>query len=195
MSWGAKPARVATGARDDALLVQQCLLGSEEAWSALIDKYKKLIYSIPLKYGFSPEDAAEIFQAVSLALLRDLAQLKEPRALAAWLIKLTARTCVRARHEKQIYADVEIDEDDLAEREKLPEGLFQAVEREQILREALTQLTAECKRLVDLLFLTDPPIPYEQAARTLGLSTGSIGATRMRCLEKLRSQLEKKGFR
>ena len=53
----------------DGLLVQECLKGSEEAWSALIDKYKNLIFSIPIKYGFSPDEAAEIFQAVCLLSL------------------------------------------------------------------------------------------------------------------------------
>ncbi|HEX4167748.1 MAG TPA: sigma-70 family RNA polymerase sigma factor [Bryobacteraceae bacterium] len=186
---------MAKSARDDRLLVQECLLGSEEAWSALIDKYKNLIFSIPLKYGFSPEDATEIFQTVSLALLRDLSQLREPRALAAWLIRLTARTCVRARQERKIYVDAEIDDEDLAEKEKLPETLFQEIEREQIFRESLSNLSPECRRLVELLFFADPPRRYDEAARALGLSTGSIGATRMRCLEKLRHFLEKKGFR
>jgi RNA polymerase sigma factor (sigma-70 family) len=189
-------AKVADGTiRDDPQMVRECLLGSEDAWSALIDKYKKLIFSIPIKYGFSPEDAAEIFQSVWLAVLRDLSQLREPRALAAWLIKLTARTCLRARQERQIYVNTEFEDADVAEKEKLPEVLFSEIQREQIFREALDHLSAECRRLVDILFFSDPPMRYDEAARALGLSTGSIGATRMRCLEKLRKVLEKKGFR
>ena len=35
----------------DARLVRACLDGNELAWSALIAKYKNLIYSIPLKAG------------------------------------------------------------------------------------------------------------------------------------------------
>ena len=35
---------------------------ASEAWSALIDKYKNLIYSIPVKLGMY-QDAADIFQA------------------------------------------------------------------------------------------------------------------------------------
>ena len=40
--------------------------GSDEAWAALLDKYKNLIYSIPIKRGFAREDAAEVFQRVCL---------------------------------------------------------------------------------------------------------------------------------
>ena len=52
----------------DDRLVDQCLKGSEEAWSALIDKYKRLIFSIPVRQGFSADDSSEIFQEVCLAL-------------------------------------------------------------------------------------------------------------------------------
>jgi len=31
----------------DTRLVRECLSGSEQAWSLLIEKYKALIYSIP----------------------------------------------------------------------------------------------------------------------------------------------------
>ena len=40
----------------DDHLVRACLKGDERAWSALIQKYKNLIFSIPLKYGASQPD-------------------------------------------------------------------------------------------------------------------------------------------
>jgi RNA polymerase sigma factor (sigma-70 family) len=179
----------------DELLVRQCLRGSEQGWSALIDKYKNLIFSIPIKLGLSREDAAEIFQAVCLALLRDLPELKEPRALPAWLIQLTSHKCVRWKQEQRRYVGADIAEVTLAETSGLPEQVVEEIEREQIVREALGEVSEECRQLVDLLFYSNPPVPYDEAARTLGLAKGSIGATRMRCLEKLRRSLEKKGIR
>jgi hypothetical protein len=35
-------------------IVAECLAGNEHAWSALLDRYKNLIYSIPLRYGAPP---------------------------------------------------------------------------------------------------------------------------------------------
>lgn len=43
----------AEGFESDELLVQECLLGDEKAWTTLIAKYANLIFSIPLKQGFS----------------------------------------------------------------------------------------------------------------------------------------------
>jgi RNA polymerase sigma factor (sigma-70 family) len=181
--------------RQDDFLVQECLKGSEEAWSALIDKYKNLIFSIPIKYGFSRDEATEIFQAVWVSVLQELSQLREPRALAAWLIQMTTHKCFRWREKRNRHVETELQKALSDELPKIPEELFRQAEREQILREALAALSSDCNRLVELLFFEDPPVSYEELSKALGMAKGSIGATRMRCLEKLRRWLDEKGFR
>jgi RNA polymerase sigma factor (sigma-70 family) len=182
------------GFETDEALIQECLLGNQKAWTILIDKYANLIFSIPIKRGFSRDDAADIFQTVCLTLLRDLSQLRQPAALTAWLIRLTARTCNRWTNRQHRYAEAELHEETSAAQNELPYEVVQQLEREQMLREAVSELAIECRQLIDLLFFTAPPMPYEAAAAALGLAKGSIGATRMRCLEKLRRVLEEKGF-
>lgn len=63
----------------DERLVRECCKGNQAAWSALIEKYKNLIFSIPIKFGLPREDAADIFQAVCVDLLSSLPQLREPQ--------------------------------------------------------------------------------------------------------------------
>ena len=62
-------------------MVAECLAGDERAWSALLDRYKNLIYSIPLRYGTPHQDAADIFQAVCLDLFNELPKLARCRSL------------------------------------------------------------------------------------------------------------------
>ncbi len=182
-------------AQEDEVLVRECLNGSKSAWSALIDKYKNLIYSIPVKRGFSPEDANEIFQSVCLTLLNELGNVREPRALAAWLIRSTSHQCLGWRRKQRRFTGEEIDENQQTEdSDKLPDKLLQELEREQMIRAVVNEQSPECKRLIELLFFTNPPMPYAEAARAVGLATGSIGATRGRCLEKLRQSLDRKKF-
>jgi RNA polymerase sigma factor (sigma-70 family) len=178
----------------DQSLVQECLKGSEEAWSTLIDKYKNLIFSIPVKYGFSSEDATDIFQMVCLSLLSHLPRLREPRALAAWLIQTTAHNCFRwqTRRERQI--DVVHEQNVPGEAPKIPDEILRDLEREQLLRDAVAELSGDCRRLVELLFFQSDSLSYDEIAGVLGIPKGSVGPTRMRCLEKLRQSLEKKGF-
>ena len=195
MSASPKVARSFETSGSDQTLVEACLRGKPEAWSALVDKYKNLIFSIPVKQGFSADDAADIFQTVCLSLVAALPRLREPRALPAWLIQTTAHKCLRWRTEGHRYVNTEFQEETLAaEPSKLPDALIAELEREQKLRDAVAALSPDCRRLVDLLFYQVPPPSYDDLAAALGVPKGSIGPTRMRCLEKLRRVLEKKGF-
>ena len=76
----------------------------------------------------------------------------------------------------------------------IAESLVQQTQQEQVLREAMSLLTPQCRRLVELLFLETPARPYAEVARELGLARGSIGFTREKCIERLRRQLSKRGF-
>src|SRR4051794_7091449 len=49
---------------EDERLIERCVHGDAEAWAALVNKYRNLIFSIPIKYGFSFDEASDIFQEV-----------------------------------------------------------------------------------------------------------------------------------
>jgi RNA polymerase sigma factor (sigma-70 family) len=184
-------------ASSDTYLVRACLKGSEKAWWRLVDKYKNLIYSVPIKYGLSQDEAADIFQSVCLELLKDLPQLREPQALPAWLIRVTSRKCFNWRQKKNRVSIDDTDQNeltDLIEPNDGPDDLLSQLEREQALREAMAELDARCRKMVRMLFFETPPRPYLEVAESLGLAPGSIGFIRGRCLERLRRALAKKGF-
>jgi RNA polymerase sigma factor (sigma-70 family) len=182
-------------ARNDTRLVKECLSGNEEAWSQLIDKYKALIYSIPVKYSLTQHEAADVFQATCVELLVRLPELREPRALPKWLMQVAHHECYRLKRLNQRVVSRDA-EPDLPEPETpaIAESLVQQTQEEQMLREAMAALTPQCRRLVELLFFEIPSRPYIEVAAELGLAVGSIGFTRQKCIERLRRQLEELGF-
>ncbi len=190
-----KAPRKQSVAWNDTRLVEECLSGNEEAWSLLIDKYKALIYSIPVKYGLSQHEAADVFQSTCLELLARLPQLREPRALPKWLMQVAHHECYRLKRLNQRVVSRDA-EPDLPEPETpaIAESLVEQTQDEQMLRDAMTALRPQCRRLVELLFFETPPRPYTEVAAELGLAVGSIGFTRQKCLERLRGLLEKLGF-
>jgi RNA polymerase sigma factor (sigma-70 family) len=191
----AKVPKKARAAWNDTRLVKQCLSGNEEAWSLLIDKYKALIYSIPVKYSLSRHEAADVFQATCTELLVRLPELRDPRALPKWLMQVAHHECYRLKRLNQRVVSRDA-EPDLPEPETpaIAESLVQQTQEEQMLREAMTSLTPQCRRLVELLFFETPSRPYAEVAAELGLAVGSIGFTRQKCIERLRRQLEELGF-
>ncbi|HUL15486.1 MAG TPA: sigma-70 family RNA polymerase sigma factor [Terriglobales bacterium] len=179
----------------DRRLVKRCLAGDEQAWAELIESYKSLIYSIPVKYGLPPHDASDIFQATCMELLERLPDIREPSALPKWLIQVAHHKCYHWKRQQS--RSVSRDGDDSLPEPEVPpvaESLVRQTEEEQMLREATRSLAPRCKRLIQMLFFETPARPYEQIAAELGLAVGSIGFTRQQCLERLRSRLEELGF-
>ena len=190
-----KKAKKPPGVRSDTRLVKQCLSGDEEAWSLLIEKYKALIYSIPVKYGLPAHEAADVFQATCMELLARLPELREPRALPKWLMQVAHHQCYRWKQQQRRVVSRDA-EPDLREPETpaIAESLVQQTQEEQMLREAMTSLTPQCRQLVELLFFETPARPYVEVAKELGLALGSIGFTRQKCIERLRRHLDELGF-
>lgn len=179
----------------DTRLLKECLRGSEEAWSALVDKYKNLIFSIPVKYGFSSDESTDIFQGVCLEMLTELHKLREPRALPKWIMQVTAHKCFHRK--RQLQRIDGSDPEEILKDESVParaEGILREAEQEQILRLAVGELPDRCRRLVQMLFFQEPSLPYQEIARALGIAVGSIGFTRQRCLERLHRRLTELGF-
>ncbi len=185
----------ATIANDDQLLVQQCLSGDENAWNRLIDRYKRLIYSIPVKQGLSPQDSQDVFQSVCVDLFTNLQKLRKIESLRSWLITVATHKCYHLH--RQHKGDVELDamEQEVAEEIAVaPAEMLQEVEQEQMVRDAIQLLPPRCAELVRMLFFEQPPLPYNELAKRLGLATGSIGFIRGRCLNRLQKILSELGF-
>ena len=191
----AKAEKKIRNAWDDPRLVKECLAGNEDAWSLLIEKYKTLIYSIPVKYGLLPHEAADVFQSTCMELLTRLPSLREPRALPKWLMQVAHHQCYRVKRQQQRLVSRDAEPGlPHPETPAIAEKLVQQTQEEQILREAMGTLTAQCRRLVELLFFETPPRPYTEVAAELGLALGSIGFTRQKCMERLRRNLDELGF-
>lgn len=194
----ANPVGKPAARRSDSSLVAACRNGDEEAWNALLDKYKNLIFSIPINYRLSQTDARDIFQAVCLDLLKELPRLRNPQALPKWLIQTTARKCWRwkrqaERHSLLEGADAEALEVE-APPQDTPEAMLHEAQLDQLLRGAVAGLSPRCKRMIEMLFYESPARPYSEVAAMLGVATGSIGFLRLRCLQRLRRELERSGF-
>lgn len=176
----------------DRDLIAACIEGDGEAWAALLRRYQRLIYSVPIRYGFTQEDAADIFQNVCLVLLNSLARLREPDRLGSWLITVTRREC--GRHKRswtQEHLVGEADDDellaDVPDPGLLPDDLCVQWEHQQRLRQAVERLPERDRRLVQYLFYELRG--YEEIAERLHMPVSSIGPTRGRVLKKLKDLL------
>jgi RNA polymerase sigma factor (sigma-70 family) len=185
----------------DEELVAACLRGETAGWEALLDRYGALIYSIPLKYGLPPSDAADVFQSVSVTLLEKLDTIRAARGLAAWIITTTSRQCLvvarrRRREQAQSAGEVWLAyEPGMPDPDLLPEEELLSLERQRVVRAAIDRLPPRCRKLIEALFSdAAEQQTYQQLAEGLDLAMNSLGPTRARCLEHLRRSLLAAGY-
>ncbi|NYG58543.1 RNA polymerase sigma factor (sigma-70 family) [Nocardioides daedukensis] len=164
----------------DAELLARCRQADSDAWDLLVSRYERLIYSVAMRNGVTPEDAADITQTTFVALIDSLDRIQDETRLASWLMTVARRQAWRLRSSSRrtIVSDSVPDrvEDPIADW-----ALQTAV------HDALGQLGGTCRDLLLALFF-DPEEPsYAEIARRFGRSIGGIGPLRGRCLERLRN--------
>jgi RNA polymerase sigma factor (sigma-70 family) len=176
--------------RDDPVvtdLVTRARNGDPQAWDGLVQRYAPLIWSICRHYRLSDADAEDVGQVVWLRLVDQLDNLRDPAALPGWLATTTRRECFRIQRatSRQSAGRQVLDENIPDEQAATADHDLLVAERNAALREAFARLPPGGQRLLALL-IADPPVPYAEIGARLGISVGSIGPSRGRCLDKLR---------
>jgi RNA polymerase sigma factor (sigma-70 family) len=184
---------------DDAMLVARCRDGEQAAWTALVNRYQRLVYAIVRRMGLDEHAAADVFQTVFSRLVEHLPRIVEPHRLQAWVVTTAKREALlqRARSQRNVSMTRTVDdagesvEWDVADDALPPEEELGRLQQVNRVRNALEQLDDRCRALMVMLFDNeDEKLSYDEVARRIGSPVGSIGPTRARCLAKLRTLLE-----
>jgi RNA polymerase sigma factor (sigma-70 family) len=167
--------------------------GDPRAWAELIQRYGGLVRRVVARYRLSEADAADAVQSTWCKAFEQLAAVRDPERLGAWLSTTAGRECLatirRTRRERPDDAAVEARLDPATG----PEAVVLAAEVERAVLSAVEELEPRRRQLVHELFYR-PERDYSQVSRAMGIPVGSIGPTRGRVLVSLRSRLVRAGF-
>ena len=186
-----------------ASLVAGAIDGSESAWNALVDRLQRVVWKSVNMMTFDHEVRDDAFAATWLRLAERLDTIREPEKLPGWLATTACnevRQILRQRgrqHSQQghdwstasatgvgdLVDTLAGDDGDHARGMMLDES-------RRDVRAAFGRLDAQCRELITVLVLSDPPVPYDEASERLGRPIGSLGPSRKRCLDKMRHLLE-----
>ncbi|WP_416976526.1 sigma-70 family RNA polymerase sigma factor [Streptomyces sp. T028] len=134
-------------------------------------------------------EPGDLEQAVWLRLLEHLASDGPPSDPHGWLrraVRAEVRRTRRTTRFEQPYDTYDTDPAD--DRDRGPEQLALAAARRRALREAVRRLPGRCPRLLEAFLSPEDPT-YQEIAGELGISQGSLGPERSRCLGCLRRLL------
>jgi RNA polymerase sigma factor (sigma-70 family) len=155
----------------------------------LVADLTPMLWQVARAAGLGAQDAEDVLQTVWVSLLSHLDSIRSPGAITAWLVTATRREAwrVSAAGRKTRPADHDWLLTIPDPRAGSEEQAVQA-EEQRALWAALSTLTARCQELLRIVAFVPRP-DYDLVAARLGMTRGSVGPTRSRCLEKLRVAL------
>lgn len=182
---------------EDAALIGRCVAGDGRAWKALVRRHQRLVYAITQRVGLDDRAAADVFQTVFERSMWHLPRTGEPNRLQAWIATTARREALLHRTRSRRALSMTPADDasgkshkwELADETPNAEEALQQLQQVAELRNAVDRLDLRCRKMLLGFRDAGDPLTYDQMARRLGTSAGSIGPTRSRCLDKLRSYI------
>ena len=168
-----------------AHLTREAAAGGEDAWRALVALLDPMLHSIARGYRLSDADADDVVQITWGRALLHLDRLDDPGAVAGWLAVTARREALRTLQRGVREFPSEDPAGSVVADDDTPDA---AVERERrdALRAAVRRLPDRQRDLLTAM-LDHRCGSYEELSSTLVMPIGSIGPTRERAFERLRS--------
>jgi len=171
----------------NAELLAAARRGEQQAWHGLVDRFGRLVWAVARGFELPATDTADLSQTVWLRLLEHMDQIKEPERLGSWLATTTRREGIKLLRKRSLEIPDELQEEQSDQGKDGPEEKLLVSDEYAQLRGALEQLPERCRKLLRVIAATDAA-NYGEVAAALDMPVGSIGPTRSRCLERLRTQ-------
>ncbi len=182
--------------RDDAALISACRSGDQTAWNELVDRYERLIITIPRRAGLTEEQAADVFQEVFLTLFEKLDEIEQPERIRSWMVttaKFKTWGIVRGQkgfHSPETEEEMELEMANLQDEAKLADEMLVELEQQHLIRSAVKKLEERCRTILSMIYLRDIAASYADVAVAIGVGETSISPLRARCLQKLAKLLK-----
>lgn len=168
-------------------LLARAASGDQAAWNELVERFSQMVWSIARSFRLDDATAKDVSQTVWLRLVENMHRIDDPERLPGWLATTCRREALRVKgmRERVVPTDFQYDIPD--ESPSLESMLVEDEEAREVVT-AFATLSEDCQQLLRLL-TTEPPLSYEEISEVVGRPIGSLGPTRSRCLERLKSAL------
>ena len=155
----------------------------EEAFEALFQQYKNLVYKTSYLMLGSPIEAEDALQEVFLSVHRALGTFDPSRAaFSTWLYRITVNHCLNRRRKKSmpLFSLGEVSAYDPS-----PEGQIMT---DQALEQALNSLSDKLRSVVVLRYYAD--LPYAEIGEILDVPLGTVKSRLSQALDTMRHTLD-----
>ena len=176
----------------DELLLRKAQHGDPEAFEQLITPLAQLIWRICWHYTGNRESAEDCGQETMIRIWRSLDSYRGDCALESWVYRIAANCCMdylrKKKRDKSVSMEPMQEQGfDPADPSPGTEEQVVAADEQKRLREAITMLPEDQREALIMTQLEK--VPYEEAAKLLGVSEGTIKSRVNRAKARLKEIL------
>lgn len=189
---GVQPDWKVTVVGDDHALAKAAAAGDRDAFGALVERHRRLVYQLCYRFVGRHEDASDLAQDVFIRAFRGLKAFRGQSAFSTWLYRIGVNVCLNRVSAKAPRLD-QMERLDAAPRPdpatEDPADAIARAERAAVVRAAIAKLPA--KQRATLVLRVYHELPHERIAEILGTSVGASKANLFHALANLRRLLER----
>ena len=174
------------------ILLRRAQNGDPEAFGQLMEPLEQLVWRVCWHYTGNREAAEDCGQEAMVRIWRSLESYRGECALESWVYRIAANCCMDWLRKKKRDRSVSVEplrEQGFDPADDAPGTEEQVVQKDERrrLREAIRQLPDDQREALILTQLEK--VPYEEAARALGVSEGTVKSRVNRAKARLKEIL------
>lgn len=152
--------------RTDYELVIECIGNNKDAFSELVSRYKRLIYSVAYKFSKNREEVNDMAQEAFIKIYKSLSKYDSQYKFSTWSVKVATNICLDHMRRKKLKT-VSLDEiENFTGSKNSPEEYYLNKEKSQALKNAIEELPDIYR--VPIILYHQKGMSYKEIGQALG---------------------------
>lgn len=161
---------------EDALLLERCRLGNEDALRVMIDRHRGRLIRTAANILRDSNEAEDVAQDAFLKAFKELASLRDDRAFSGYIYRICVRLCMdRLRARRAEPGEFELADDHNGSE----------VENKVLVEKLLAQLSPDLR--MTLVLREMEQLSYEEIAESLNVPVGTVRSRLHAARERFRT--------
>jgi RNA polymerase sigma-70 factor, ECF subfamily len=153
---------------EDAALVRRCLAGDTEAFSTIVERYQRVLFTVALRFLGDRDAAADAAQNAFVRAYERLDTFDPARRFFSWMYRIVINECLNAKRGARPSEPIP---ETLAAGAD-PFELFEAAERRRRVQGAILALPTEYREVIVLRHFAG--LSYDETADALGVASSVV---------------------
>ena len=177
----------------DIELIEQTLAGNQSAYSDLVKRHQRFVFTLALRFTKTREDAEEVAQDCFIKAYRSLQSFSGNSKFTTWLYSIVYTTAMTFLRKKRLDTSSIDDESNFVQVENqnaaFENNMAENKSRSYYLNQAIEQLLPDDAMIITLFYKGEQSL--EEIATTLGIEPNNVKVKLFRARQRLKEKLER----